>query len=55
MEKWDSLTKEQQVEVNRQLELIRRGTVEIVPEDALQVKVIHSVLTGKPLRKTLSD
>jgi len=37
-------------ELNRQLELIRRGTVEIIPEDELIAKLKRAVVTGKPLR-----
>src|SRR5690606_40263540 len=40
-------------EVKRQLEVIRRGTVEIVPEEELEQKVIQSVVQGKPLRVKL--
>ncbi|MBP1156127.1 MULTISPECIES: tyrosine--tRNA ligase [unclassified Paenibacillus] len=53
MVKWEQLTSEQQQEVNRQLETIRRGVVEIVPEDELKQKVIDSVVTGKPLKVKL--
>lgn len=47
--KWESLTTEQQHEVERQLDVIGRGTAEIVPEDELKQKIIKSVATGKPL------
>lgn len=53
MTKWEQLTAEQQKEVNRQLETIRRGVVEIVPEDELKQKVIDSVAAGKPLKVKL--
>lgn len=53
MRKWEQLTSEQQQEVNRQLETIRRGVVEIVPEDELKQKVIDSVATGTPLKVKL--
>ncbi|GCL71251.1 MULTISPECIES: tyrosine--tRNA ligase [Paenibacillus] len=53
MTKWEQLTAEQQNEVNRQLETIRRGVVEIVPEDELKQKIIDSVATGKPLKVKL--
>lgn len=53
MTKWDNLTDEQRKEVNRQLETIRRGVVEIVPEDELKQKVIDSIATGKPLKVKL--
>jgi tyrosyl-tRNA synthetase len=36
--------------VKEQLEIIRRGTVEIVPEDELVRKLERSVMTKKPLR-----
>lgn len=47
------LTEQQRQEVKRQLEVIRRGTVEIVPEEELEQKVIQSVVQGKPLRVKL--
>lgn len=50
MAKWDELTSAQQAEVERQLAVIRRGVVEIVPEDDLKQKVIQSVVTGVPLK-----
>ncbi|WP_201318426.1 tyrosine--tRNA ligase [Paenibacillus sp. EPM92] len=53
MAKWEELSSAQQEEVNRQLETIRRGVVEIVPEDELRNKVIDSVATGKPLNVKL--
>lgn len=53
MGKWEYLTKEQQLEVDRQLEWIRRGVVEIVPEDELKHKIIGSILSGKPLKVKL--
>jgi len=53
MVKWESLTKEQQSEVERQLAVIRRGVVEIVPEDDLKNKIANSVATGTPLNVKL--
>ncbi|MEK3915283.1 tyrosine--tRNA ligase [Paenibacillus sp. FSL H7-0331] len=53
MAKWEELTAEQQQEVERQLSWIRRGVVEIVPEDELKQKIIGSVVTGKPLKVKL--
>lgn len=53
MDKWNQLTREQQEEINRQLEVIRRGVVEIVPEDELKQKLIESVTGGRPLRVKL--
>ena len=35
--------------LNEQMDAIRRGTVEIIPEDALAKKVERSIRTGKPL------
>lgn len=51
--KWEELTGQQQEEVNRQLKIISRGVVEIVPEDELKQKVMKSVVTGKPLKVKL--
>ncbi|MGY5486186.1 tyrosine--tRNA ligase [Paenibacillus sp. ALE2] len=48
--KWEELKPEQQAEVERQLEVIRRGVAEIVPEDELKRKVIKSVVSGEPLK-----
>ncbi len=50
MVKWEELNAEQQLEVERQMELIGRGVAEIVPEEELKAKVIHSVAAGKPLK-----
>lgn len=47
------LTPDQQREVERQLAVIRRGAVEIVPEDELVAKVARSVATGRPLKVKL--
>lgn len=44
------LTAEQRREVERQWEIIRRGTVEIVPEDQLKERIARSVVSGKPLK-----
>ncbi|WP_322905253.1 tyrosine--tRNA ligase [Paenibacillus campi] len=49
MAKWEQLTAQQQAEVERQLSVIQRGTVEIVPEDELRNKIMKSLVTGKPL------
>ncbi|MCQ6560384.1 tyrosine--tRNA ligase [Paenibacillus mendelii] len=51
--KWEQLTPEQQLEVDRQLNAIRRGVVEIVPEDELKDKIANSVATNKPLKVKL--
>ncbi|AJY76429.1 tyrosine--tRNA ligase [Paenibacillus beijingensis] len=49
-EKFNELTAEQQQEVERQLDIIRRGVVEIVPEEEMRAKIVKSVATGKPLK-----
>ena len=36
--------------LDKQLEVIRRGVVEIVPENELVDKLKHSIESGKPLR-----
>jgi tyrosyl-tRNA synthetase len=48
-----TLTPEQQQEVRRQLEVIRRGAAEIVPEEELEAKVAEAVATGRPLKVKL--
>ncbi|UHA75800.1 tyrosine--tRNA ligase [Paenibacillus sp. 481] len=48
--KWESLTAEQQQEVERQLHIISRGTAEIVPVEELKQKLVKSLATGEPLR-----
>ncbi|MDP5273323.1 tyrosine--tRNA ligase [Chengkuizengella axinellae] len=53
MAKWEELSLEQQTEVTRQIEVIRRGVVEIVPEDELKQKIIKSVVNKKPLKVKL--
>lgn len=50
MKKWEELSQDQQQEVERQLEVIRRGVVEIVPEEELKRKIIHSITTNTPLK-----
>lgn len=50
MVKWEELTSTQKQEVERQMDVIRRGVVEIVPEDELKAKVANAVATGKPLK-----
>jgi len=49
----NQLTPEQEKKVKEQLQLIRRGVVEIVPEDELRDKIIQSVITGNPLKVKL--
>ncbi|MCA1295091.1 tyrosine--tRNA ligase [Paenibacillus sp. alder61] len=51
--KWEELTQAQQAEVERQLKVISRGVVEIVPEDELKKKIMKSVVTGTPLKVKL--
>ncbi|MGG1637910.1 tyrosine--tRNA ligase [Paenibacillus sp. NRS-1760] len=51
--KWESLSGEQKSEVERQLAVIRRGVVEIVPEDDLKNKIANAVATGNPLNVKL--
>ncbi|AKG34501.1 tyrosine--tRNA ligase [Paenibacillus durus] len=51
--KWEELTPEQQLETERQLEIIKRGVVEIVPEEELKRKIMKSVVTGVPLNVKL--
>ncbi|MBP1962400.1 tyrosine--tRNA ligase [Paenibacillus aceris] len=50
---WNELTEVQQQEVQRQLQIIKRGTAEIIPEDALKQKIVQAVVTGKPLKVKL--
>lgn len=50
MEQEKVLTTEQQAEVERQLAHLKRGVVEIIPEDDFRKKITKSVLTGKPLK-----
>lgn len=38
------------ISVEKQLSVIKRGTVEIVPEEELKVKLEHAVKTNKPLK-----
>ncbi|HZG13708.1 MAG TPA: tyrosine--tRNA ligase [Candidatus Bathyarchaeia archaeon] len=45
-----ALTPEQTQEVERQLSILRRGTVEIIPEEELRKKLERFVVTGKPLK-----
>ncbi len=42
-----------EAEVARQLAIIRRGAVDIVPEDELEHKIRQSVISGEPLRVKL--
>lgn len=47
------LTPEQVKEVERQLEILKRGVVEIVPEEDLRKKLAKSIATAKPLKVKL--
>jgi len=48
-----NLTPEQLQEVERQLAILRRGTVEIIPEEELRRKLERFVVTGRPLKVKL--
>jgi len=50
MAQWEQLSPEQQLEVERQWDIVRRGAVEIVPEDELRQKLIDAVAEGRPLK-----
>ncbi|MBU8905207.1 tyrosine--tRNA ligase [Desertibacillus haloalkaliphilus] len=45
-----TLSAEQKQQVERQLEVLNRGVVEIVPSDGLKEKIEHSVATKTPLK-----
>lgn len=51
--KWEELSKTQQEEVSRQLDVISRGVSEIVPEEDLKQKIMKSVVSGVPLQVKL--
>jgi len=46
---WDKLDEAGRREVERQLDIIRRGVAEIVPEEELREKIAGSVASGRPL------
>ncbi len=48
-----TITHEQKNEIARQLEMIRRGTADIVPDEELVAKVTESVTTGRTLKVKL--
>ncbi|MHA7138828.1 tyrosine--tRNA ligase [Rossellomorea arthrocnemi] len=48
--KWESLSKEQQAEVERQLAVYKNGVHEIIPETELRNKLVKSIATGVPLK-----
>ena len=50
MLKWEQLNEAQQQQVNEQMDIIRRGVVEIVPEAQLKQKVMDAVVLGKKLK-----
>ncbi len=50
---WAQLTPEQQEEVTRQLEVLRRGAVEIVPEEDLKLKIAEAIIDNRPLKVKL--
>lgn len=50
---WDKLTSEQQQQVEHQLRILKRGAAEIVPEEALKMKIMKAVVTGTPLKVKL--
>jgi tyrosyl-tRNA synthetase len=52
IEKYE-LTEQQKQEVERQLAIIRRGAVEIIPEEDLRRKLERFVVTGQPLKVKL--
>ncbi|MDP4096851.1 tyrosine--tRNA ligase [Paenibacillus sp. P96] len=51
--KWEELTSAQQAETERQLAVLTRGVVEIVPEDEFKQKIMKSVVSGEPLKVKL--
>ncbi|PFA67671.1 tyrosine--tRNA ligase [Bacillus sp. AFS015802] len=48
--KWESLTKDKQHEVERQLAQYRNGVQDIIPEEELKQKLVNSISTGKSLK-----
>lgn len=50
MEQRKDFSPEQQKEVERQWDIIRRGVVEIVPEEQLRQAIMNAVAAGKPLK-----
>ncbi|WP_248924468.1 tyrosine--tRNA ligase [Paenibacillus hamazuiensis] len=53
MSEFAKLTEQQKQEIERQLEAIRRGAVEVVPDEALKEKLAASAVSGRPLRVKL--
>ncbi|WP_236289701.1 tyrosine--tRNA ligase [Paenibacillus allorhizoplanae] len=50
---WDKLSVEQQQQVEYQLRILKRGAAEIVPEEALKMKIMKAVVTETPLKVKL--
>ena len=50
MNKEKQLTPDQLKEADRQLDILRRGVVEIVPEDQLKMSIQKSIVSGEPLK-----
>src|SRR3569833_459935 len=55
MSKQEEVVRDPQVEaeVERQMAIVRRGAMEIIPEEELMAKLRRSVKTGKPLKVKL--
>ncbi|MEF3303945.1 tyrosine--tRNA ligase [Paenibacillus sp. GYB003] len=53
MEHWNRLSEEQRREAERQFAVLRRGAVEIIPEEGLKDGIARSLLTGVPLKVKL--
>ncbi|MFC9776895.1 tyrosine--tRNA ligase [Paenibacillus chitinolyticus] len=47
---WEKLSAEQKAEAERQVEILRRGAVEIVPEEELKLKIAESLADNRPLK-----
>ncbi|MFD7521332.1 tyrosine--tRNA ligase [Paenibacillus chitinolyticus] len=47
---WGKLSAEQKAEAERQVEILRRGAVEIVPEEELKLKIAESLADNRPLK-----
>ncbi|UII58236.1 tyrosine--tRNA ligase (plasmid) [Cytobacillus spongiae] len=50
LHKWESLSKHQQNEVERQLAQYKNGVQEIIPEAELKQKLVNSISKGEPLK-----
>ena len=48
--KWESLSQEQQAEVEKQLTVYKNGVHEIIPEAELRQKLVKSIATEVPLK-----